>query len=189
LIHSKHSNWNDSKRHWSTFYGNDCISDSKLRSARKSFTEMIAFPILKYNNHNTVTLCGNDCISDFQWLLCTYMIRFQFLITFCCYFQIRLSWHYYAYFRIFALIFYVFIPETIPLYFMANHLNIYKQNQCFSTHKPTCISKVVSKYEVSLIKGFVFYRCNQQSPKLLNKGYDISNRHMKKNIHQKCLND
>lgn len=65
--------------------------------------------------------------------------------------------------------------------------DIYKQNQCFSTHKPTCISKVVSKYEVSLIKGFVFYRCNQQSPKLLNKGYDISNRHMKKNIHQKCL--
>jgi hypothetical protein len=58
---------------------------------------------------------------------------------------------------------------------------------CFSTHKPTCISKVVSKYEVSLIKGFVFYRCNQQSPKLLNKGYDISNRHMKKIIHQKCL--
>ena len=50
----------------STFYGNDCISDSKLRSARKSFTEMIAFPILKYNNHNTVTLYGNDCISDFQ---------------------------------------------------------------------------------------------------------------------------
>jgi hypothetical protein len=62
---------------------------------------------------------------------------------------------------------------------------LYKQNQCFSTHKPTCISKVVSKYEVSLIKEFVFYRCNQQSPKLLNKGYDISNRHTKKNIHQK----
>lgn len=89
----------DSKWHWSTFYGNDCISDSKLRSVRKSFTEMIAFSILKYNNHNTVTLCGNDCISDFQWLLCTYMIRFQFFITFCCHFQIRLSWHYYAYFR------------------------------------------------------------------------------------------
>ena len=67
------------------------------------------------------------------------------------------------------------------------YIYIYKQNQCFSTHKPTCISKVVSKCEVSLIKEFVFYRCNQQSPKLLNKGYDISNRHMKKNIHQKCL--
>ena len=89
-----HFTGNDSKGHWSTFYGNDCISDSKLRSARKNFTEMIAFPILKYNNHNTVTLCGNDCISDFQWLLCTYMIRFQFFITFCCHFQIHLSWHY-----------------------------------------------------------------------------------------------
>jgi hypothetical protein len=82
-----HFTGNDSKRHWFTFYGNDCISHSKLRSARKSFTEMIAFPILKYNNHNTVTLCGNDCFSDFQWLLCTSMIRFQFFITFGCQFS------------------------------------------------------------------------------------------------------
>ena len=37
------------------------LKDTDLR-----FTEMITFPILKYNNHNTVTLCGNDCISDSQ---------------------------------------------------------------------------------------------------------------------------
>ena len=35
----------------------------QIKISKKNFTEMIAFPILKYNNHNTVTLCGNDCIS------------------------------------------------------------------------------------------------------------------------------